>query len=220
VKRKTILHLHGFASSARSAKAQFFRERVEPIPEVDFHAIDFNPTPEDFETMTVTGCINRLRQYVLDHRLGTVCVTASSMGALVGLNFAHRFGGHRFGGVEKMLLLAPALAWLSGGLSAEELAQWEALGVAPVFHYAFEKQVPLRYGLQVDGLRYLQPVPPPAPITIVHGIRDDTVPIEGSRDYAAAYPDQVQLIEVDSDHQLNDQLPFIWEHVLAFLLAA
>jgi len=214
MKRKTILHLHGFASSAYSTKAQFFRERVEAIPGVDFYAIDLNPTPKDFETMTVTGCINRLRQYVLDHRLGTVCVTASSMGALVGLNYAHFFGG-----VERMLLLAPALVWLSGGLSTEELAQWEGVGAVPVFHYAFEKQVPLRYDLQVDGLRYLQPVPPPAPITIVHGIRDDTVPIEGSRDYAAAYPDRVQLVEVDSDHRLNDQLPFIWEYVVAFLLA-
>ena len=116
MKRKTILHLHGFASSAHSTKAQFLREKVEAIPEVDFHAIDLNPTPRDFETMTVTGCINRLRQYVLDYRLGTVCVTASSMGALVGLNYAHRFGGHLFGGVEKMFLLAPALVWLSGGL--------------------------------------------------------------------------------------------------------
>jgi fermentation-respiration switch protein FrsA (DUF1100 family) len=212
--RKTILHLHGFASSAHSTKAQFLREKVEPIPEVDFHAIDLNPTPKDFETMTVTGCINRLRQYVLDHRLGTVCVTASSMGALVGLNYAHQFGG-----VEKMLLLAPALVWLSGGLTTEELAQWEALGATPVFHYGFEKQVPLRYDLQVDGLRYLQPVPPPAPITIVHGIRDDAVPIEGSRDYAATYPDRVQLIEVDSDHRLNDQLSSIWEYVVTFLLA-
>jgi hypothetical protein len=164
--------------------------------------------------MTVTGCINRLRQYVLDHRLGTVCVTASSMGALIGLNYAHRFGG-----VEKMLLLAPALVWLSGGLATEELVQWEALGAVPVFHYAFEKQIPLRYDLQVDGLRYLQPVPPLVPITIIHGIHDDTVPIEGSRDYAAAYPDRVQLVQVDSDHRLNDQLSFIWEYVVAFLLA-
>ena len=103
MKRKTILHLHGFASSAHSTKAQFLRERVEAIPEVDFHAIDLNPTPKDFETMTVTGCINRLRQYVLDHCLGTVCVTASSMGALIGLNYAHRFGG-----VEKPWFGCPA----------------------------------------------------------------------------------------------------------------
>jgi hypothetical protein len=27
------------------------------------------------------------------------------------------------------------------------------------------------------------------------------------------------LIKVDSDHRLNDQLPFIWEYVVAFLLA-
>ena len=210
----TILSLHGFASSARSTKAQFFRERLKAHPEVDFRAIDFNPTPVDFEYMTVTGMINRLRQYVLDHHLGAVRVVASSMGALVGLHYAHRFGG-----VEKMLLLAPALFWLSGGLTEEGLDQWQKAGAVPVFHYAFEEEIPLRYDLQVDGLQYLQPVPPPAPIVIVHGRNDDTVPIAGSRDYAASFPGQVRLIEVDSDHRLNDQLPFIWEHARSFLLA-
>ena len=219
MKHITILHLHGFASSARSTKAQFFRGKFEALPQLDFHAIDFNPTPRDFEYLTVTGMINRLRQYVLDHDLGTVCVIGSSLGGLIGLNYAHRFGGQRFGGVDKMLLLAPALSWLSGGLTEGELGHWEEAGVAPVFHYAFEKEIPLRHDLQVDGLRYLQPVPPPAPILIVHGRDDDSVPIANSRKYAAEFPDRVQLIEVDADHDLNDHLPFIWDRAWSFLLA-
>ena len=224
MKHITILHLHGFASSVQSTKAQFFRRKFESLPQVDFHAIDFNPTPRDFEYMTITGMIDRLRQYVLDRDLGTARVIGSSLGGLVGLNYAHRFGnqrfvGQRFGGVDKMLLLAPALSWLSGGLTEGELGHWEKAGVAPVFHYAFEKETPLRYDLQVDGLRYLQPVPPPAPILIVHGRSDDSVPIANSRKYAAEFPDRVQLIEVDAGHNLNDHLPFIWDHARSFLLA-
>jgi len=213
MEQKTILHLHGFASSGQSTKARFFREKLKAFPQVEFHAIDFNPTPADFEYVTTTGQINRLRQYVLDHDLGNISIIGSSYGGLIALHYAHRFGG-----VEKMLLLAPGLTWLSGGLSEKELEQWEKAGAAPVFHHAFEQEIPVRYDLQVDGLRYLEPVPPATPITIIHGHNDKTVPIEPSRAYAADFPHSVRLIEVEADHDLNGHLDFIWGHVESFLL--
>jgi pimeloyl-ACP methyl ester carboxylesterase len=211
---KTILFLHGFASSAQSTKAQYFRERFRALPYVEFHAIDLNPTPKDFEYMTTTGLIDRLRQYVLDHHLAEFSIIGSSYGGLISLHYAHRFGG-----VEKMLLLAPGLRWLSGGLSDEELGQWKEAGALPVLHYAFEKEIPVRYDLQVDGIRYLEFISPPAPILIIHGCNDTTVPTDHSRRYAAEFPDRVHLIEVDSDHDLNGHLPFIWEHVGSTLLS-
>jgi pimeloyl-ACP methyl ester carboxylesterase len=213
MEQQTILYLHGFASSAQSTKARYFRRKFKAIPQVEFHAVDFNPTPTDFEYVTTTGRINRLRQYVLDHHLGSVGIIGSSFGGLIALHYAHRFGG-----VERMLLLAPGLTWLSGGLSEEQLEQWKQAGAAPVFHKAFGGEVPVRYDLQADGLRYLESIPPPAPITIIHGYHDQTVPIAHSRDYATRFPDKVQLIEVDADHDLNGHLEFIWEHVESFLL--
>jgi hypothetical protein len=210
---KTVLYLHGFLSSARSTKASFLRERFEPLPRVTFHAIDFNPTPADFETMTTTGQINRLRQYVLDHGLGDVSLVGSSFGGLVALHYAHRFGG-----VARMLLLAPAVVWLSGGLSEEELRGWKEAGAAPLLHPAFGREVHIRYDLQVDGMRYLEPVPPAVPTVIIHGRQDETVPIAHSRAYAADYPDHVRLVEVDADHDLNPHLDLIWDHVKSFLL--
>jgi pimeloyl-ACP methyl ester carboxylesterase len=93
------------------------------------------------------------------------------------------------------------------------------VGTAPVFHYAFEREVGLRFGFHIDGLQYLDPVIPPAPTMIIHGRSDDVVPIENSRSYVARFPHKVQLVEVDSDHRLNDQLAFIWMRVQSFLLA-
>jgi len=213
MRQQTVLYLHGFTSSARSTKAQFFGEKFQAFSQVQFRAIDFNPSPRDFEYMTTTGLINRLRQYVLDHDLDEFSVIGSSYGGLIALHYAHRFGG-----VEKMLLLAPALSWLSGWLSEEQLERWKQAGAAPIFHEAFKKEVPIRYDLHLDGLHYLEPVPPASPITIIHGYRDQTVPLQHSRDYAARFPDKVQLIEVDADHDLNVHLEFIWEHVQSFLL--
>ena len=213
LEKKTVVLLHGFVSSGQSTKAQYFREKLKAFPQVEFHAIDFNPTPTDFEYVTTTGRINRLRQYVLDHHLKDFSIIGSSYGGLIALHYAHRFGG-----VEKMLLLAPALTWLSGGLSESELEQWKKAGAAPVSHSAFGKEVPIRYDLQVDGLRYLEPVPPASPTIIIHGHNDKTVPIEPSRAYAANFPDRVHLIEVNADHDLNGHLEFIWEHVQSFLI--
>ncbi|OQY20197.1 MAG: hypothetical protein DRJ03_15475 [Chloroflexi bacterium] len=209
---KKILYLHGFASSAQSTKARYFGKKFKAF-QVEFHAVDFNPTPRDFEYVTTTGLINRLRQYVLDHHLGNISIIGSSYGGLIALHYAHCFGG-----VEKMLLLAPGLTWLSGGLAEEALEQWKKAGAAPVFHYAFEQEIPVRYGLQADGLCYLEPVPPAAPITIIHGYNDKTVPIEPSRVYATDFPDSVRLIEVDADHDLNGHLELIWEYAHSFLL--
>ena len=211
--RVTVLLLHGFVSSGRSAKAQFFGEKFSALSQVEFRAFDFNPIPKDFEYMTITGLINRLRQYLLDCNLGNVSIIGSSLGALVGLHYAHRFGG-----VNKMLLLAPALAYWSRGPDERQLQRWQEGGISSFFHYAFEKEIPLRYDFHVDGLRYLDPLPPPASILIIHGRNDEVIPIEDSRSYVASFPEQTHLVEVNSDHRLNDQLDFIWGHAQSFLL--
>jgi pimeloyl-ACP methyl ester carboxylesterase len=212
MEEKTVLFLHGFASSGQSTKARFFREKFSALPQVEFHAFDFNPTPRDFEYMTITGLINRLRQYLLDHDRGDVSIIGSSMGALVGLHYARRFGG-----VERMLLLAPALFYFSGGLDEKGLERWKKEGVRKVLHYAFKTEVPIKYDHHVDGLCF-DPVLPPTAITIIHGRNDAVIPIDNSRKYAVDFPDQVQLVEVDSDHQLNDRLEFLWEHVQRFIV--
>jgi pimeloyl-ACP methyl ester carboxylesterase len=163
---KTVLFLHGFASSGQGTKAQFLKEKFARLSQVAFHAFEFNPTPKDFEYMTITGLINRLRQYLLDQQSKKLSLIASSLGALVGLNYVHRFGEGYF---------------------------------------------------HTDGLHYRQPVPPPVPVMIIHGQKDEVIPIAHSRQYVASFPEKTQLIEVDSDHRLNDQLEFIWKQAQLFI---
>jgi hypothetical protein len=180
---------------------------------VNYHAIDFNPTPVDFAYVTTTGLINRLRQYVLDHDLQTVAVIGSSLGGLVATHYAHRYGG-----VERMLLLAPLLRWRSWDMSAEHLRTWEQRGTMPVMHYRFDRELPIRFDLEADGMRYVEPAPPAVATLIIHGRKDESVPVEDSRQYAAESPERVQLVEVDAGHDLNKHLALIWSHVQSFLL--
>lgn len=210
---KRIVFLHGMASSARSAKAQYLASRLGALAQVDFRALDLNPTPADFEFMTVTGMVDRLRQSLQDVEAMETALIGSSLGALVAMNYAHRYGG-----IAKVMLLAPLLAFSSGGWGHEELERWQREGMIRLAHFGFNREVPLRYAFVVDGSRYDQPVPPAAPTLIIHGRHDDVISVQQSRDYAARHA-EVRLIEVDSDHRLADQLPLIWDRARRFLLA-
>ncbi|MEJ2209660.1 MAG: YqiA/YcfP family alpha/beta fold hydrolase [Anaerolineae bacterium] len=210
---KTIVHLHGFASSARSTKAKYLAGRMETVRGAEFYALDMNPTPTDFRYLTTTGAIGRLRQSILDRQPEDVSLVASSFGGLVATYYAHRFGG-----ISKLLLLAPLLSWKLDWLSQEQVARWRQNGTAPIAHYGFGGELPLDFGYYEDGQRYREVAPPAAPTLIIHGRNDDTVPIDYSRAYAEQFSDQVRLIELEADHDLNDHLETIWEQVQAFVL--
>jgi pimeloyl-ACP methyl ester carboxylesterase len=209
---KSNLFLHGFASSSRGEKARFLKDKFTELEGTPFFALDFNPTPVDFEHMTITGMINRLRQFCFDHELEKVNLIGSSMGALVALQYAALYP------VERLLLVAPLLYYQSLSMSDQVLSWWEKRGTIDIDHYAFPGQLPLRYDFHVDGQRYDEISAPAAHILIIHGWRDEQVPIEDSRFFVEKYSDWVELREVKSDHRLGDQLEFIWENVESFLL--
>ena len=162
--------------------------------------------------MTTTGLINRLRQFVLEHDLAPFYLVGSSFGGLVGMNYASRFGG-----VSGALLLAPALSYSTMASSDEEDQKWRRQGYINVEHYAFEQHLKLRYEFEVDGRLYAEPAPPAGPVTIIHGSKDEVVPVESSQSYEADYPDLVQLIEVDAGHDLNGHLDLIGQQLEAVL---
>lgn len=55
----------------------------------------------------------------------------------------------------------------------------------------------------------------PIPTLILHGVKDDIVPIENSQNYASKRP-WVKLIELNSDHSLTNVLPMIWQEIQTF----
>ena len=204
-----VLYLHGFASSPASRKARFFSEKLSAEGvQVDVPTLDEG----DFERLTITGQL-RVIERALDGQ--SVALIGSSMGGYLSALYA---ANHR--AVERLLLLAPAFQFLNhwrATLGPEELKKWKKDGYRPVFHYGANRERDIRYQLIEDAAQY---DPAPAfslPALIFHGTRDDTVPVEYSRDFVSAHPN-AHLIEMNSDHQLTNVLDEIWSQSKAFLL--
>jgi pimeloyl-ACP methyl ester carboxylesterase len=119
--------------------------------------------------------------------------------------------------VERLVLLCPgfdlASRWpvLLGDLGMDG---WRGHGYFP-FEDAAGQFVLVHYGFYEEALA--QPATPevPCPTLIVHGTRDEVVPIDSSRRYAETR-DHVELIEVDDDHKLAASIDRIADEVARF----
>ena len=93
---------------------------------------------------------------------------------------------------------------LGGHVSAAASVALQARGLfllAPAFY--------------MPGYEQYTPQPASCPISIVHGWRDEVVPVDNSIRYARAYHAQLQL--VDADHRLLDRIPLICDYFDLFL---
>ncbi len=204
-----IVYLHGFASSPRSSKAQFFRRKFTDqgiaieIPQLD---------RGDFAGLTVTGQLQVVEQAV--GRKPAVLM-GSSLGGYVAALFAAR---SKY--VEKLVLMAPAFQfprrWRER-YSAEELDRWKQQGSVKVFHYGHGTEMPLGYQFLEDSQQYEDEPDFDQPALIFHGLRDPVVPVRISQEYSARHAN-VSLKLLDSGHELTDVMDKLWEETGIFLL--
>ncbi len=118
--------------------------------------------------------------------------------------------------VEKIILLAPAFGFPQSWyvkLKPEQIEQWSESDALPIYHYGEGKQISLHYQFLQDADNYpLSGLKRSLSTLVIHGIHDDVVPIQVSRDYASKHS-QVKLIELNSDHGLNDVKERIWQEI-------
>jgi pimeloyl-ACP methyl ester carboxylesterase len=205
-----VIYLHGFASSAQSSKASYFKERLGRCG-VRVDVPDFNEPA--FETLTVTRMLAQVEK-AIDRSREPAALIGSSLGAFVAVNAAARRP------VDRLVLLAPALDFATTrmhDLGPEGLARWRATGTLDVFHYGFNRLMPLRFGLYEDAARYdAFALPLTMPILIFHGTRDTVVDPAVARRFARDRSN-VRVSLLDDDHQLLGSLDRIWEDTRAFL---
>lgn len=204
-----VVYLHGFASSPRSSKAQFFRQKFAAcgipveIPELD---------EGRFEELTISGQLRVIERVVGNQ---PAILMGSSLGGYLAALFASRHPSL----VERLVLLAPAFQFprrWQERYSPEDWERWQRVGSTPVIHYGDRRERQLGYQFVQDAAQYPDEPDFPQPALIFHGIHDVVVPAAISRTYAARHPN-ARLVLMDSGHELTDVLESMWREVSAYL---
>ena len=210
-------YVHGFASSSLSYKGQALR-RFYASHGREFLTPDLNAP--SFAKLTYTDMLaavdafDQARDEAESIAPGRARwrIVGSSMGGYLAARWAELHPER----VDELILLCPAFdftkRWPSI-IGEEGFARWREQG-----HFSLPDgtgtPVDVHYGLVEDAQTHPARPVVPCPTTIVHGTRDTVVPIELSREYAAAHA-HVALVEVDDDHTLAQSLPQIEALVLS-----
>ncbi|MEL6437733.1 MAG: YqiA/YcfP family alpha/beta fold hydrolase [Cyanobacteria bacterium J06621_8] len=207
----SFIYLHGFASSPQSSKARYLSDRFAEL-QLQLKVLDLNQS--GFSNLTLTRQIQQTIAAIADDD-PSVTLIGSSFGGLTAAWVAQQQKR-----VQNLVLLAPAFgfpgSWYQR-LNPNQMQQWQDTGVLNVYHYGKQQEIPLNYRFLTDAANYpLSGLKRSLNTLIIHGLDDDVVPIQVSRDYAQQH-DQVKLVELNSDHGLNDQQGEIWRLVREFL---
>jgi pimeloyl-ACP methyl ester carboxylesterase len=204
------IYLHGFASSPNSAKARDIGDRFAKI-HTKLKIPDLNAG--DFSQLTITRQITQVRTE-FSHDSPPITLIGSSLG---GLTAAHL--GQQYPQVQRLVLLAPAFGFLSHWLPKlgdEAVQRWQQEKYLMVYHYGEGRLLPLSYDFVTDAAQYQEKeLQRPIPTLILHGKKDEVIPIAASRDFAISRP-WVELVELDSDHALSNVTTEIWQAITLF----
>jgi pimeloyl-ACP methyl ester carboxylesterase len=203
-----ILYLHGFASSPSSAKARYFRARLEnagalvDVPDL---------AAGDFEHLTITGQLAVVERAAAGDPISLI---GSSLGGYLAALYAARHPD-----VVRAVLLAPAFGFAhrwAESLGPARVEQWRRTGAMHVYHHGENRDCRLGYQLIDDGASYEDYPDFHQPALIFHGAHDDVVPARYSEHFAATHPN-ARLETLNSDHQLLDVLDDLAPKVAEFL---
>jgi pimeloyl-ACP methyl ester carboxylesterase len=167
----------------------------------------------DFENLTVTRQLRILEQQA---NASKYTLIGSSLGGYLAALYAARHPER----VDRLVLLAPAFGfyqlWMAS-LGPDKIAEWKQAGSLNVFHYGEGRELPLSYQFLEDAAQF-EPFPAVSqPVLILHGERDETVPLEQSLAFLERHP-RAQLIRYSSGHELIDVLESIWYETERFVL--
>jgi fermentation-respiration switch protein FrsA (DUF1100 family) len=161
---RSVLYFHGFASSPASAKVQALSRLLEPdgisLNAPDLNAPSFGAL--EWESMIETAL-------AAGRRIPPDAIAGSSLGGLVALEVMRR------GIVAPLVLIAPAL-----GIAERWRTKLPPGDPIEVFNHALGAPAPIhrRFFLEMADL-HVDDAPPPAPVTLIMGTNDESVPFDG-----------------------------------------
>jgi len=208
-----IFYLHGFASSPRSTKVGFFRERLREHG-LDLRCPDLNAP--DFSTLTISRMLDQLGAELSRLESAPATLMGSSLGGTLAILAAERFVSR----VDRLVLMAPAVMFAKPGhhlLPPERIEEWRRRGSLPFFHYGENAERELNVDFYEDSLRYdAFTAAVRQPTLIFQGLHDASVDYRTVEAFARVRSN-VTLSLLDDDHQLIASLPRMWNDIRAFL---
>lgn len=202
-----ILYLHGFASGPMSTKGVAFENHFAA------HGVEIermNLRVPSFEHLRLSTMIETVLTALHDRTI----VIGSSLGGLTAARAAERDSR-----IRALVLLAPAFQLVARWREqlGPEWDEWRARGWREVRDYMTGDMSKIDFGFVEDAEAIDIGYPDVrVPTLVLHGRRDDVVPIERSRAFAADKP-HVRLVELDDGHELVGSLPRLLTESEAFL---
>lgn len=204
-----FIYLHGFASGPKSNKACVFKNRFEEL-NIPLHVPDLQEG--DFENLTLSRQVKLVQNIIDAEKHKSFALIGSSMGGYLASLLAQNRES-----VKALYLMAPGFNFLNRWrqkLKLEEKLSETTL--IPVFHYRYNKEVFLNTHLFRDAETWESlPLERNIPTFIVHGLHDETVDIQESRNFVSKHP-WCQLHELDSDHGLLSSVDWVVEDCIRF----
>lgn len=187
-----VTFAHGLWSSTESSKAKHMRSLGWDVMTLDMRAQGWN---QQQQTQVVLDAIDEHGPFDL--------LVGSSFGGLATANAA----AQRPDLDLKLVLLAPAFGYhdlLREQLGPKGMETWKTTGTRAFEPPGWEEPVNLPYGFVEDAVSVSWPelIHPTA---ILHGIKDDVVPLANSQRAIEGRPN-VHLEVVDDDHRLHGSL--------------
>lgn len=219
-----VLYCHGFASSQRGSKADFFRDRALAAG-LAFCSFDFRGHGDSGGAMFDLTLDRNLEDLGLVHDaliargLTRLVLLGSSMGAGSALFFAHRRPEH----VAAAIHVAPALEMDRGLLrlvGAEKARLWEESGTVLFEHElgAYDLSWQIIENLRTYDFAALA-ASYATPTLMLQGMRDGSVDWRSVAEFCSrSASGQLELhLFADGDHRLLEHLPALWELSELFL---
>lgn len=189
-------YLHGFRSSPNAKKGNYLRKRLEEDG-IELLLPDLNQP--SFEELSVGAMLAHLDAIYEREGKPRFRLIGSSLGGWL----AARWTELNPEKVEALVLLCPAFdiaqRW-PHMMPPGVFERWEREGAMDT-EDAAGKPARLHFGFYEEASRDSQWPKVSAPTTVIHGVRDETVPIEGSRRWVREQR-EASLIEVDDTHDL------------------
>ena len=159
----SVLYLHGFASSPKGRKVEALEAIFRPAG-IAIEAPDLNVP--SFAKLDFEAMVDRARRAAGE--TAPDAIVGSSLGAIVALALAPTFPG------APLVLIAPALGF--GRRWVEKLPPGDPLRF---FHFGENREMPIHRAFFVAmAERPIEARPPSAPVTVVMGARDESVPVD------------------------------------------